>query len=119
MIIKLIEYAGDYVDEDLWFRVAQIITGFGNAEPNQQLQRYAALKLYDVMKTRTLHETMVKIGAYVLAEYGDLIAQQDGKPFKDQFALIDHHFYSVSNPTKAQILTSYMKMLRNAPELRT
>jgi AP-2 complex subunit alpha len=29
VIIKLIEYAGDYVNEDLWFRVAQIITGFG------------------------------------------------------------------------------------------
>jgi len=28
VIIKLIEYAGDYVDEDLWFRVAQIVTGF-------------------------------------------------------------------------------------------
>jgi len=29
VIIKLIEYAGDYVNEDLWFRVAQMITGFG------------------------------------------------------------------------------------------
>ena len=29
VIIKLIEYAGDYVSEDLWFRVAQIVTGFG------------------------------------------------------------------------------------------
>lgn len=34
VIIKLIEYAGDYVNEDLWFRVAQIITGFGSSEPN-------------------------------------------------------------------------------------
>jgi AP-2 complex subunit alpha len=32
VIIKLIEYAGDYVDEDLWFRVAQIVTGFSNGE---------------------------------------------------------------------------------------
>lgn len=37
VIIKLIEFAGDYVNEDLWFRVAQIITGFGNSEPNMQL----------------------------------------------------------------------------------
>jgi len=37
VIIKLIEFAGDYVNEDLWFRVAQIITGFGEAEPNLQL----------------------------------------------------------------------------------
>ena len=32
VIIKLIEFAGDYVDEDLWFRVAQMVTGFGNSE---------------------------------------------------------------------------------------
>ena len=32
VIIKLIEYAGDYVDEDLWFRVAQMVTGFGGAD---------------------------------------------------------------------------------------
>lgn len=32
VIIKLIEFAGDYVDEDLWFRVAQMVTGFGAAE---------------------------------------------------------------------------------------
>jgi AP-2 complex subunit alpha len=37
VIIKLIEYAGDYVNEDLWFRVSQIITGFGESEPNEQL----------------------------------------------------------------------------------
>lgn len=32
VIIKLIEFAGDYVDEDLWFRVAQMVTGFGGAD---------------------------------------------------------------------------------------
>jgi hypothetical protein len=34
VIIKLIEFAGDYVSEDIWFRVAQIITGFGEADAN-------------------------------------------------------------------------------------
>lgn len=28
VVIKLIEYAGDYTSEDLWFRVAQMVTGF-------------------------------------------------------------------------------------------
>ena len=117
VIIKLIEFVGDYVNEDLWFRVAQIITGFGDAEPNNQLQRYAALKLFDVLKTRSLHETMVKIGAYVISEFGPLIVQ-DGKSYKDQFQLLESHFYNVQNATKAQLITSYMKMLKNAPELK-
>ena len=83
VIIKLIEYAGDYVNEDLWFRVAQIITGFGEAEPNLQLQKYAAIKLFDTMKINSLHETMVKIGAYVISEFGSSIADQEGKSYED------------------------------------
>lgn len=118
VIIKLIEYAGDYVNEDLWFRVAQIITGFGNAEPNETLQRYAALRLYDVMKTPALHETMVKIGSFVLSEFGNTIAEKDGKSYKEQFQILDHHFHLVSNSSKALILTSYMKMLKNSPSLK-
>jgi hypothetical protein len=31
---------------------------------------------------------------------------------------LDAHFYNVSNATKAQLITSYMKMLKNCPELR-
>ena len=30
VIIKLIEYAGDYTSDDLWFRVAQMVTGFAS-----------------------------------------------------------------------------------------
>jgi hypothetical protein len=35
--------------------------------------------MFDVMKTKSLHESMIKIGAYVLCEFGYLIAEQDGK----------------------------------------
>ena len=117
VIVKLIEYAGDYVNEDLWFRVAQIITGFGDAEPNGQLQKYAALKMFDVCKAPSLHETLIKIGTYVLSEFGYLIADADGKSARDQYDLLQKHFYVVTNPTKAMMLTAYMKMLRSAPTL--
>jgi len=33
------------------------------------------------MKTKSLHETMVKIGAFVLSEFGKLIAENDNKSF--------------------------------------
>ena len=32
VIIKLIEYAGDYTADDLWFRVAQMVTGFASGD---------------------------------------------------------------------------------------
>lgn len=61
---------------------------------------------------------MIKIGAYVLSEFGSTIADQDGKTYKDQLNILDKHFYHVSNQAKAILLTSYMKMVKNAPELR-
>jgi len=57
VIIKLIEYGGDYTSEDLWFRVAQMVTGFSKpeeSEPDQpteeNLKKYAALRIIDIMK---------------------------------------------------------------------
>ena len=117
VIIKLIEYAGEYVNEDLWFRVAQIIKGFGDAEPNNTLQKYAALKLFDVMRAKSLHETLVKIGAFVLSEFGHLICDSESKSATEQFQLLHAHFYAVTNPTKGMLLTCYMKMLRSSPVL--
>lgn len=76
VIIKLIEFAGDYVSEDIWFRVAQIITGFGEAEPNIPIQKYASIKMFELLQIPSLHENMVKIGAYVLSEFGHLISDQ-------------------------------------------
>lgn len=35
--------------------------------------------MFDVMRTKSLHEAMIKIGAYVLSEFGYLIASEPGK----------------------------------------
>jgi AP-2 complex subunit alpha len=88
VIIKLIEYAGDYTSEDLWFRVAQMVTGFASddddQDPNEDnLKKYAALRIVDIMRKTTLHETLIKIGAYVLSEFGYLIAQEPGKGYQE------------------------------------
>lgn len=89
VIIKLIEYAADYTSEDLWFRVAQMVTGFANEETEDNLKKYAALRMIDVLKKQTCHETLIKIGAYVLSEFGDLISQDPGKGTQEQFDMIN------------------------------
>ena len=48
----------------------------------------------------------MKIGAYVLSEFGTLIAEQDGKTHEDQFQLLEMHFPNVSNQTKAMLMTA-------------
>jgi AP-2 complex subunit alpha len=119
VIIKLIEFAADYVDEDLWFRVAQMVTGFGSAEQkgDETLQKYAAIKMFDVMKTKSLHEAMIKIGAYVLSEFGYLIADEPGKGMSAQFALINSKLAECSPQGKAILLTAFMKMTRHSEDL--
>ena len=120
VIIKLIEFAGDYVDEDLWFRVAQMVTGFGDSEtePDENLQKFAVLKMFDVMRTPSLHEAMIKIGAYVLSEFGYLIANEPGKDHNSQFILIKNKMADCSIHGQAIILTAFMKMTRNSPEIK-
>jgi hypothetical protein len=61
---------------------------------------------------------MVKICAYVISEFGSTISDELGKSFHDQFALLDAHFFVVSNPAKAILMTSYMKMVKNCPDLK-
>ena len=43
VVIKLIELEGNYVSKEIRYRVVQILTGFGDAEPNIELQKYASL----------------------------------------------------------------------------
>jgi len=119
VIIKLIEFAGDYVSEDIWFRVAQIITGFGEAEPNLTIQKYASVKMFDLLQIPSLHENIVKIAAYVLSEFGHLIADMPGKTVEKQYELIHKQFYNVSQSARGLILTAYMKMMRTTPALKS
>ena len=70
------------------------------------------------MKINSLHETMVKIGAYVISEFGSSISDQPGKSYVDQFNILDKHYYGLSNMGKGILLTSYMKMVKNYPDLR-
>ena len=53
-----------------------MVTGFGDSEKqgDEKLQKYAALKMFEVMRTKSIHEAMIKIGAYVLSEFGFLIS---------------------------------------------
>ncbi len=64
-----------------------MVTGFLNGdegsfdESNDNLKKYAALRIIDIMKKNNLHETLIKIGAYVLSEFGFLIAAETGKGY--------------------------------------
>ncbi|KAK8965618.1 AP-2 complex subunit alpha-2 [Platanthera guangdongensis] len=116
VILQLIDKAGDFVSDDIWYRVVQFVTN------NEDLQPYAAAKARVYLDKPALHETMVKVGAYLLGEYGHLLVRRPGCSPKELFAVINEKLPTVSPPTVAILLSSYAKMLLHTqpaePELQ-
>lgn len=116
-ILQLINIAGDFVSDDIWHRVVQIVTN------NQDLQKYAASKMYHALEPTSAHETAVKAGGYVLGEFGYLLNEGDidgGAPISgaQQFAVLHQHFPKCSNVTRSILFSSYAKLQNLYPELR-
>ncbi|KAG9151261.1 hypothetical protein Leryth_002811 [Lithospermum erythrorhizon] len=72
VILQLIDKAGDFVSDDIWFRVVQFVTN------NEDLQPYAAVKAKEYLQKPAVHETMMKVSAYILGEYSHLLARRPG-----------------------------------------
>ncbi|MCD7464184.1 hypothetical protein HAX54_052256 [Datura stramonium] len=54
------KFAPDLSCDDIWFRVVQFVTN------NEDLQPYAALKAREYLDKPAIHETMVKVSAYIM-----------------------------------------------------
>ncbi len=115
-IISLISIAGDHVADDVWHRLVQIVTN------NENLHKYAASKLYHALEPVTAHETAIKVGGYILGEFGHMLNEsdlEDGPAIAgaQQFAALHQHFTKCTNATKCILLSSYCKMQNLYPEL--
>ncbi|XP_027084419.1 AP-2 complex subunit alpha-1-like [Coffea eugenioides] len=117
VILQLIDKAGDFVSDDIWFRVVQFVTN------NEDLQPYAALKAREYLDKPAVHETMVKVSAYILGEYSHLLARRPGCNPKEIFSVMHEKLPSVSTPTVSILLSSYAKILMHTqppdPELQS
>ena len=72
--MKMLEVAGDFVSEDIIYRIIQIVTGFEGASSNQQLQLYAAEKVIKLLERDNAYDSLVKLSAHILGEFGYLVA---------------------------------------------
>ncbi|PWN41488.1 putative alpha-adaptin C [Ceraceosorus guamensis] len=111
-ILQLISSAGDHVGEEVWFRVIQIVTN------NEDVQEYAAKQVFELLKSPSCHESLVKVGGYVLGEFGHLIANDDGSSPIEQFHALHSRSHLCSQPTRAILLSTYVKWLNIFPEIR-
>lgn len=68
-ILQLINVAGDHISDDIWHRAVRIVTN------NEELQGYAARKMYNALQPTGVHESAVKVGGFILGEFGYLLNQ--------------------------------------------
>lgn len=135
-ILTLMSTAGDHVGEEVWYRIVQIVTN------TEELQEYAARRVFEVLLKPSVHENLVKVGAYILGEYGHLVADEpvrslprcpsrlgrqetdaissatQGRSPIEQFHILHSRQSQCTNPTKALLLTTYFKWLNLFPEIR-
>ncbi|XP_031100456.1 AP-2 complex subunit alpha-1-like isoform X1 [Ipomoea triloba] len=116
VILQLIDKAGEFVSDDIWFRVVQFVTN------NEDLQPYAALKAKEYLDKPAIHETMVRVSAYVLGEYSHLLSRRPGCSPKEIFSVIHEKLPAVSTSTIPILLSTYAKILMHTqpadPELQ-
>jgi AP-2 complex subunit alpha len=111
--LQLISQAGAQVPDEVWFRIVQIVTN------NEELQEYASKTVLDHVKSAQMgNESIVKVGAYILGEFGHLIANTAGAEPLDQFEALRSKWESSSPATRGMILSTYIKFVNLFPEIR-
>ena len=110
--LRLIAMAGDHVSDEVWHRVIQIVTN------NEELQVYAAQNILQYVKADHCHETLVKIGGYILGEFGHLVAEDKGCSPIEQFLALQGKLQGCSSSTRAIILSSFIKFVNLFPEIK-
>lgn len=113
-ILKLISISGDYVSDAIWHRVVQIVTN----HPQGDLQAYTAATLLVAVSPRRCHETAVRVAAYILGEFGFLIAERPGMSGDDQFRILHQHWATSDNQTRAILMSTYAKLANLYEECR-
>ncbi|KAF9822180.1 hypothetical protein IEO21_00174 [Rhodonia placenta] len=111
-ILELLSAAGDHVGEEVWYRVVQIVTN------TEDLQAYAAKVLFEYLKSPASHESLVKVGGYILGEYGHMIANDPGYSPLDQFYVLHSKSQFCMAPTRALLLSTYIKWVNVFPEIK-
>jgi AP-2 complex subunit alpha len=110
--LRLLAMAGDHVSDEVWQRVVQIVTN------NEELQAYAAQNIFEYLKAETCHDTLVRIGGYVLGEFGHLIADNKGCSPIEQLMVLQTKMISAPDPTRALLLSTFVKFVNLFPEIK-
>lgn len=96
-------------NNELWYRLCQIVVN------NPQLRKLTCHNLLDYLVKRHTSEYIVKTSAFLLGQYPSLVTDQI--PIIRLFSIFAEKYYTVSNMTKAMILTTMIQLYRHEPNL--
>jgi AP-2 complex subunit alpha len=111
VILNLISQAGDFVSDDIWHRVIQIVTNKG-----EELQKYTASTVHIAVSSTAAHEKCILIAGYVLGEFGDMVSENESSSPLNQFQTLYSKFDIIGNITKSLLLSTFMKMYNLYPD---
>ena len=116
VITDLMLNAGDFVSDDIWHRMVQIVS------QQDDLQEYACHKMFELLQPTTVHEIMVRAGTYILGEYAELIVEPEiegNEPVEPEAILetLQRHYVKVSLNTQTLMMTAFAKLLVQFEEL--
>ncbi|CAH7690085.1 adaptin N terminal region-domain-containing protein [Phakopsora pachyrhizi] len=111
-MLRLMSIAGDQIGDEVWYRVIQIVTN------TLELQEYATKKVFEYIHMPVCHEQMIKVAAYIMGEFGHLVANEEGLSPIEQFQVLHSKANLCSASTRAMLLTTYLKWLNLFPEIK-
>ena len=74
--------------------------------------------IFQHLQSFSCHESMVKVGAFILGEFGKLISRTDESSPKQQFHLLRSRLPCCSSETRAMLLSTFIKFARLFPEIK-
>ncbi|KAI1712702.1 AP-2 complex subunit alpha-2 [Ditylenchus destructor] len=84
----------------------------------EDVQGYASKTVFEALQRPACHENMVKVGGYILGEFGNLIAGDPRSSPQIQFELLHSKYHLCSIATRCLLLTTYVKFCNLFPEIK-
>ncbi|CAK9435562.1 uncharacterized protein LODBEIA_P02890 [Lodderomyces beijingensis] len=119
-----------FIDNEIWERIVQIVVNnddlqkkscriiinllkrpFPSPSTNQQQQQQQ-----EQQPQPLISETMIKVAAFILGEFGEKLSQEEDGGVQIQFRLLYDAYFVVTTSTRAMILTSFLKQLVKNPD---
>ena len=79
---------------------------------------FLLLSLLQALQAPACHENMIKVGAYILGEFGNMVAGDPNSGPMVQFQLLHSKYPFCSLSTRALLLSTYIKLVNLYPEIK-